>query len=181
VEAPKGAIYGALYFGSPEIQTNFLWLAVYNLSSLNINKVLPLKGREVVLFPDLSQDGQAFDLWSNKARDFSRVMPDTIFKVSNLLETHATPEQRVKGCDIADFLQRHDWDAFTGRPVHRLPKDKTPVIYFEAHKNYSEMDVMNIIKNSVSDKNVKEIFTELKNTNYIRYCNITKTYWYSPF
>jgi hypothetical protein len=36
VEAPKTAIYGTLYFGVPEQPTNFLWLAVYNLSSLNL-------------------------------------------------------------------------------------------------------------------------------------------------
>ncbi|GHB53742.1 hypothetical protein GCM10008106_37650 [Mongoliitalea lutea] len=31
VEAPKTAIYGALYFGLPEDPENLLWLAVYNL------------------------------------------------------------------------------------------------------------------------------------------------------
>lgn len=35
VEAPKTAIYGTLYFGFPNNPKSLLWLAVYNLSSLN--------------------------------------------------------------------------------------------------------------------------------------------------
>ncbi len=89
VEAPKTAVYGTLYFGFPEQLENLLWLAVYNLSSLSLEKCKVLQGRDVVLFPDLSKDGKAFQDWSNKAKQFSELMPGTQFRVSDLLETLA--------------------------------------------------------------------------------------------
>ena len=64
VEAPKTAIIATLYFGFPDNPKNFLWLAVYNLSSLNIDKCKVLQGRKVFLLPDLN----AFDNWSQKRK-----------------------------------------------------------------------------------------------------------------
>lgn len=104
VEAPKTAILGSLYFGFPEEPDSLLWLAVYNLSSLNLKRCRALKGRKVFLFPDLSKDGSTFRNWKNKALEFNRKMSETIFIVSNLLEENATIEQRIKGLDLADYL-----------------------------------------------------------------------------
>jgi hypothetical protein len=104
VEAPKTAIIGTLYFGLPDNPKNFLWLAVYNLSSLNIEKCKVLQGRKVCLFPDLN----AYDNWSNKAKQFEKEMPGTVFKISDLLERKATDEEKAKGLDIADYLLRFD-------------------------------------------------------------------------
>lgn len=104
VEAPKTAIIGTLYFGLPDNPKNFLWLAVYNLSSLNIEKCKVLKGRKVVLFPDLN----AYENWSSKAKTFQRELPGTTFKVSDLLECKATDAEKAKGLDLADYLLRFD-------------------------------------------------------------------------
>jgi len=112
VEAPKTAIYGALYFGLPETNTNLLWLAVYNLSSLTFDKCKVLNGRNVFLFPDLSADGKAFELWSKKAHDFAEQIPKARFKVSDLLETHAPAELKNDAGDIADVLIKMNWRNF---------------------------------------------------------------------
>ena len=112
VEAPKTAIYGTLYFGFPEQQTNLLWLAVYNLSSLNLNKCKSLKSRNVYLFPDLSKDGKAFELWSGKAKQIQSQLQGTHFTVSNLLEQLATEQDKLQGKDIADYLIKQDWRLF---------------------------------------------------------------------
>lgn len=104
VEAPKTAIYGTLYFGSPEIQNNLIWLAVYNKSSFSFDKVQALKGRDIFVFPDLSKDGSTFQEWQRKAKDFEARLPGTRFIFSDLLEQHATPEQRLQGADMADIL-----------------------------------------------------------------------------
>lgn len=112
VEAPKTAIYGALYFGLPDSEESLLWLAVYNLSSLNLNKCKALHGRRVVLFPDLSQAGHAFKGWSEKAKQMEAELPNTKFIVSDLLETNASEEERLNGCDLADYLIRLDWKQF---------------------------------------------------------------------
>lgn len=115
VEAPKTAIYGTLYFGFPEQPTNLLWLAVYNLSSLNLNKCIALNGRNVFLFPDLSKDGKAFKLWSNKATEIQKHLQGTYFQVSDLLEQLAPEKDREQGKDIADYLIKQDWQHYRKR------------------------------------------------------------------
>jgi len=117
VEAPKTAIYGTLYFGLPETNTNLLWLAVYNLSSLTFDKCKVLNGRNVFLFPDLSADGKAFELWSKKAHEFSETIPKARFKVSDLLETYAPTELKNDAGDIADVLIKMNWRNFRAQPA----------------------------------------------------------------
>jgi len=117
VEAPKTAIYGTLYFGFPEQPKNLLWLAVYNLSSLNLNKCKALKGRNVYLFPDLSTDGKAFELWSKKAIQIQKKLQGTYFHVSDLLEQLAPQQDKEQGKDIADYLIKQDWQLFRKRNI----------------------------------------------------------------
>ena len=119
VEAPKTAVYGTLYFGSPEIPNNLIWLAVYNKSSFSFDKVQALKGRDVFVFPDLSKDGSTFQEWQRKAKDFEARLPGTRFIFSDLLEQHATPEQRLRGADMADVLTNLN-------PKEFRPKIKKP-------------------------------------------------------
>jgi len=122
VEAPKTAIYGSLYFGFPEQPKNLLWLAVYNLSSLNLNKCKALKDRNVFLFPDLSEDGKAFDLWSNKANEIQKQFQGSSFTVSDLLEQLAPEQDKQEGKDIADYLIEQDWKLYRKQEVKPLPK-----------------------------------------------------------
>lgn len=115
VEAPKTAIYGALYFGFPQQPNNFLWLAVYNLSSLTLNKCKVLENRAVYLFPDLSKEGKAFELWSTKAIELQQQIRGSNFVVSDFLERNAPTTERLQGYDLADYLIKQDWRNF--RPV----------------------------------------------------------------
>lgn len=111
VEAPKSAIYGTLYFGLPNEPERFIWVAVYNLSSLNVAKCKALQGRDVVLFPDLSKDGKAFDLWNSKLNELNTIK-GARFTISDLLENKANEAERLSGCDIADYLICQDWRLF---------------------------------------------------------------------
>lgn len=122
VEAPKTAIYGTLYFGFPEQPENLLWLAVYNLSSLSLEKCQALQGRDVYLFPDLSRNGKAFELWSDRAKRFSKLISGTRFEVSNLLETLAPKELKENGADIADILIKMDWRKFRSEQIETVPE-----------------------------------------------------------
>ena len=117
VEAPKTAIYGTLYFGGPDQPKNLLWLAVYNLSSLNLNKCKALSGRSVFLFPDLSKNGKAYDLWRKKATEIQKQLPGTFLQVSDLLERLAPGLDKAKGKDLADYLITMDWRAFRKREM----------------------------------------------------------------
>ncbi len=112
VEAPKTAIYGTLYFGFPDHSDDFLWLGVYNLSSLTVEKCRVLKGRNVFLFPDLSENGRAYDRWTRTSHKLRKLVPNTQFVVSNLIEKSGSTEQRKTGNDLADFLINNDWREF---------------------------------------------------------------------
>ena len=104
VEAPKTAIYGTLYFGSPDMPKNLIWLAVYNESSFNFDKLKVLEGRDVFVFPDLSKDGSTFNKWQDKAKEYETRLPATRFIFSDLLEQLADEQQRLQGADLADVL-----------------------------------------------------------------------------
>jgi hypothetical protein len=115
VEAPKTAVIGTLCYGLPDSPNGLLWLAVYNKSSLTLEKCKVLKGRKVVLFPDLN----AFDEWNQKAKEINASLPGTRFVVSDLLERNATETDIKNGLDLADYLTRFDYRLFR--------KEKQPV------------------------------------------------------
>lgn len=123
VEAPKTAIIGTLYFGLPETPGALLWLAVYNKSSLTLEKCKALQGRKVVLHPDLN----AYNEWNTKAQELKAKLPGTRFVVSDLLEKIATEEERTNGLDLADYFTRFDYKLFRKQPEQRTPpQEKSP-------------------------------------------------------
>ena len=93
VESEKTAII-AMHFIS-----DFVWLATGGMNGcFNKEAVEVLKGREVVLVPDLG----ATDKWKAKIPLLQSVCKS--IAISNILEDNATEEQKAKGLDIADFL-----------------------------------------------------------------------------
>jgi hypothetical protein len=99
VESEKTAIIASVYL------PNFIWVAVGSLSNLNNEKCSTLKGRNVVLFPDL----KGYDKWSSIAKELSNI---TAFKVSDVLERNATESEKEQGLDLADFLIKYDYKDF---------------------------------------------------------------------
>lgn len=81
---------------------NMILLAAGQLNGLNIEKMKPLKTFKIILFPDLSKKGTAFELWKEKAAEFKEQGYN--ISVSDLLEKQATPEQRADGFDLADYI-----------------------------------------------------------------------------
>ncbi len=135
VEAPKTAVYGALYFGFPEQSNNLLWLAVYNKSSFSFDKIKALKGRDVFVFPDLSKDGGTYKEWQLKAKDYEKQLTGTRFIFSGLLEQLAPDIDRESGNDIADFLITQDWQQFRKRNIQKQPasfETKTFISHIES-------------------------------------------------
>ena len=126
VEAPKTAVYGTLYFGLPETPDQYLWLAVYNKSSFSLDKVKPLKGRFVDVFPDLSKDGGTFREWEAKAKMFERQLSGTKFNLYDFLEREAAVTEKIEGNDLADYLIKLDWRAFRSRGVTTAPEASQP-------------------------------------------------------
>lgn len=91
VESEKTAIIASVYL------PQFIWIATGGKFGLSDSKYNVLKGRRVVLFPDIN----AYSYWKQKATEllkFAKV------EVSDLLERVATKEERKEGLDLADFL-----------------------------------------------------------------------------
>lgn len=65
---------------------------------LNSDAMQILRGREVILMPDLGASNE----WHNKAELLKPICKS--ISVSDVLEKCATEEQRNAGLDIADFL-----------------------------------------------------------------------------
>ncbi|MBK8604271.1 MAG: hypothetical protein IPN87_14855 [Saprospiraceae bacterium] len=142
VEAPKTAIYGTLYYGFPESPEDLIWLAVYNKSSIKYDKLKVLKGREVLIFPDLSRDGSTFIEWQQKIKKMKIKMSGTRFIFSKLLEKWAPAEDRLEGFDIADYMIQMDWRSFRSHGKRkkalttismscgRMKKVKNPTTHF---------------------------------------------------
>ncbi|MBJ6111780.1 hypothetical protein JAO73_22360 [Hymenobacter sp. BT523] len=94
VESAKTAMLATLHFPM------FVWLATMGLSYLTAERLEPLQGRRVVLFPDAG----AFDKWNHKAEGLRRLGFD--ITVSDGLEKLATPAEREAGLDLADIILR---------------------------------------------------------------------------
>ena len=92
VESEKTAIIASLCF--PE----FIWLGCNSKSWLKVERLKRLGTRRIILYPDA--DG--FNLWQGIASE-ARTQGLTV-KVSSLIETHATDEQKANGYDLADYL-----------------------------------------------------------------------------
>lgn len=92
VESEKTAIVASIYF------PNIIWLACGGATGLTETKSRILRGRNVVLYPDLGK----FDLWKEKAEDLRNICASV--KVSDYLERQASEEDRQGGFDIADYL-----------------------------------------------------------------------------
>jgi hypothetical protein len=97
VEAEKTAVIMSEHYPQQ------LWLAAGGLNELTPQKLFPLRGRRIILFPDTDPDGKAFRLWYDIALKAQWLMGQNIF-VSPLLEQHATPEQKQRKIDLVDFL-----------------------------------------------------------------------------
>ncbi len=115
VESEKTALICSLYL------PNFVWLATGSLEGISIEKSQALKGRKVILFPDLSIDGKAFNKWQGKL-EFLRSIAKSV-EISDLLERMAPESDRQNGYDLADYflnIPLHEWKAL--RPNSNIPK-----------------------------------------------------------
>jgi hypothetical protein len=117
VESEKTALIASVYL------PQFLWLACGGSEGLNIDKCRCLKGRDVVLYPDIKQ----FDKWKEKAKELRKICSRV--EVSDLLEKAATETERQAGFDLADYLVRFSPSEFAGqKQLDTTPSKVTPLV-----------------------------------------------------
>jgi hypothetical protein len=86
-----------------EVRPECIWLATGGKTELNVARLKPLQGRRVILFPDTDTDGSTYREWYDVAQAAGDVYGQP-FTVSAILEQHATPSQKQRKIDIADYF-----------------------------------------------------------------------------
>lgn len=102
-EAEKTALICSIQY------PQFIWMAAGALGWLSSEKLKPLQGRKIYLFPDAGD--KAFDRWELIAKNSRGQGYDV--DVSQLLKNKCTPEQWSSGIDLADIIiseitRKHD-------------------------------------------------------------------------
>ena len=89
-EGPKTAHIGAI------LMPQMVWVAVDSMMGLSAERLRPLKGRKVVLFPD---QGKGYEEWSRRIEAIAQEVGFE-YAVSAFMESHA----KSQGDDIGDLL-----------------------------------------------------------------------------
>lgn len=101
VESEKTACIMSVIF------PQFLWMACGSKTEFKYEKLLPLKNRKIIAYPDCeihADNSTTFDEWNLKASELNK--QGFNITVSNLLEYQATQDQKIQGVDIADFFMK---------------------------------------------------------------------------
>ena len=109
-----------------ELFDKYLWLACGSLSNINSKIFNSIKGRKIILYPDLSKDQKAFVIWNTKSSLLQKKGFD--ISVSNLLEEKSTVTQSVYGLDIADFFIQNRKNSVNGSYIFNRLKDKNSIL-----------------------------------------------------
>lgn len=91
VESEKTAIINSCYI------KDILWLATGSANNLNDRMVKAILNRDVILFPDTSNESKILKIWEKKADGYG-------FKISVFTEYYSKENNIKFGVDIADFL-----------------------------------------------------------------------------
>ena len=116
VESEKTAVVASVYF------PQFIWLAAGSLNNLSEVRCNVLRGRRVLLYPDIN----GFEKWRVKAKELSHM---ATFQVSDLLEQKATEDERVCGFDLADYLIKFNIKEFI--PEEQEAQSLLPIVQTE--------------------------------------------------
>lgn len=132
VESEKTAIISSYYF--PDL----IWIATggsngAGFTKPNVCKVL--KGREIILFPDLNQ----FDKWTEKAKEMQRVTSCKVI-ISDLLEVNAGDVERKNGYDLADYLIASNTTQFSNNDSSTSPSKLIPEKVIDRVVHWAPLD-----------------------------------------
>lgn len=93
VESEKSAVIGAAVF------PQYIWMATGGIGNLNNDKLREMKGRTIIIFPDV--DG------TRKWQRIASAIHGCKVIVSDVLERNATQEEKEAKIDIADWIISH--------------------------------------------------------------------------
>ena len=99
VEAEKSAVICSQKF------KDSIWMAAGGMEQLSVDKLRPLVGRQVILYPDTDPEGETYKKWYDIAWR-ARCELEMDIAICDVLEKNATPEQKEAKIDIVDFIEK---------------------------------------------------------------------------
>ena len=151
VESEKTAIIASL------CMSQFVWLATGSKQWLKAGRLQRFENRQIILYPDA--DG--FNQWQEIALEAKR--QGLTVKVSNLIETHATNEQRTNGYDLADYLIRQQ--------VEILAENERADIYnYKLEKVLNDKTLLAVFNSILDEQKAIAIYNGEAETEAERIC-----------
>ena len=131
VEAEKTAVICSQKF------KDSIWMAAGGMEQLNIDKLRPLVGRQVVLYPDTDPEGEAFRKWYDIAWR-ARCELEMNIAICDVLEQNATPEQKEAKIDIVDFIEKDILNAKDAPVAEDMPAAEDAPVMIDVPANADE-------------------------------------------
>ncbi len=158
VEAEKTAVICSQKF------KDSIWMAAGGMEQLNVDKLRPLFGRQVILYPDTDPEGETFKKWYDIAwRAFCEL--GMRISVCNVLEENATPEQKEAKIDLVDFIEKDILNAKDAPIAEDMPAAEDAPVMIDVPANADEApaiaDTPSVIEDAVIVEKPKPSNTQL--------------------
>lgn len=147
VEAEKTAVILS------QLMPDKLWLAAGGETQLSVEKLAALRGHKVILYPDTDPDGATFAHWQQISNE-ARLQLGLNVSISNLLESHASAEQKERKIDLVDFLIEQQ------APTETAPVNEDP----QPQKTFST-EVTSMIEDNPAMQDLIDAFDLVEVTN----------------
>ena len=131
VEAEKTAVICSQKF------KDCIWMAAGGLEQLTLDKLRPLVGRQVIIYPDTDPEGEAFGKWYDITW---RAMSELEMEIAicDVLEKNATPEQKEANIDLVDFIEEDILNAKDAPVAEDMPAAEDAPVVIEDSANADE-------------------------------------------
>jgi len=131
VEAEKTAVICSQKF------KDCIWMAAGGLEQLSLDKLRPLVGRQVIIYPDTDPEGEAFRKWYEITwRAMSELEMD--IAICDVLEKNATPEQKEAKIDLVDFIEKDILNAKDAPVAEDMPAAEDDPVLIDVPANADE-------------------------------------------
>ena len=131
VEAEKTAVICSQKF------KDCIWMAAGGLEQLSLDKLRPLQGRQVIIYPDTDPEGEAFRKWYDITW---RAMSELEMEIAicDVLEKNATPEQKEAKIDLVDFIEKDILNAKDAPVAEDMPAAEDDPVLIDVPANADE-------------------------------------------
>lgn len=158
VEAEKTAVICSQKF------KDSIWMAAGGMEQLNVDKLRPLVGRQVILYPDTDPEGETFKKWYDIAWR-ARCELEMDIAICDVLEKNATPEQKEAKIDLVDFIEKDILNAKDAPVDENMPAAEAAPVMIDVPANADEApaiaDTPSVIEDAVIVEKPKPSNTQL--------------------